>query len=191
MEKSAHLKSYPALSSLLQESEKVELYKGERGSVLWEEAGIQMTFEENMDISSQEATKCLVQESSNEGARSRLPSNTKGFSRFYHISSSKNLNTAVTLKIFYQEAEDDIHKLRFLTSTDNSPPYDYEILYGGSFTSTYGEVTVKRFSFYTICKLYAYHGVKGVLSYMETSFEESLYRSLQPTLLDSGYRLNL
>ena len=150
-----------------------------------------MRFEENKDISSQEATKCLVQVSSTEGAYSRLPSNTKAFSRFYHISSSKNLNTAVTLKIFHQAAEEDIHQLRFLTSTDNSPPYDYKILYGGHFTSTYGEITVERFSFYTICKLYAYHGVKGVLSYMETSFEASLYRSLQPTPLDSGYRWNL
>ena len=150
-----------------------------------------MRFEENKDLSSQEATKCLVQVSSTEGAYSRLPSNTTALSRFYHISSSKNLNTAVTLKIFYQAAEDDIHQLRFLTSTDNSPPYNYRILCGGHFTSAYGEITVERFSFYTICKLYAYHGVKGVLSYMEIHYEARLYRSIQPTLLDSGYSWNL
>ena len=161
-----------------------------RGSVLWEEAGIQMRFEEKKDLSSQEATKCLVQVSSTEGACSRLPSSTKALSRFYHISSSKNLNTAVTLKIFHQAAEDDIHQLRFLTSNDNSPPYNYRILCGGHFTSAYGEITVERFSFYTIAmlyKLYIYHGVKGVLSYMETSYKASLYRSSQPTPLHSGY----
>ena len=147
-----------------------------------------MRFEENKDISSQEATKCLVQVSSTEGAYSRLPSNTTALSRFYHISSSKNLNTAVTLKIFHQAAEDDIHQLCFLTSTDNSPPYNYRILYGGHFTSSYGEITVERFSFYSIFKLYAYYGVKGVLSYMETTCKASLYRSSRPTPLDSGYR---
>ena len=122
--------------------------------MLWEEAGIQMIFEDNKDLSSQEATNCLVQVSSTEGSYSRLPSNTKAFSHFYLISSYKNLNTAVTLKIFSQTAEEDIHQLRFLTSTDNLPPYNYRILYGGQFTSTNGEITVERLSFYTICMLY-------------------------------------
>ena len=147
-----------------------------------------MKFEENKDLSSQEATKCLVQVSSTAGAYSRRPSNTKALSRFYHISSSKHLNTAVTLKIFHQAAGEEIHQLCFLISTDNSPPYNYRILNGGHFTSAYGEITVKRFSFYTICKLYAYHGVKGLLSYMETTYKASLYRSSRPTSLDSGYR---
>ena len=165
--------------------------KGERGSVLWDEGGIQMRFEESKDISSYEAVKCTVQVSNTEGAYSRLPSNTKALSRFYHISSSKNLNTAVTLKIFHHAAEDDIHKLRFLTSTDNSPPYNYRILDGGHFTSIYGELTVERFSYYTICMLYVYHGVKGVLSYMETRYEASLHCSIQPTLINSRFRWNL
>ena len=150
-----------------------------------------MRFEESKDISSYEAIKCTVQVSNTEGAYSILPSNTKSLSRFYHISSSKNLNTAVTLKIFHYAADDEIHKLRFLTSTDNSPPYNYRILDGGHFTSIYGEITVERFSYYTICMLYVYHGVKGVLSYMETRCEASLYCSIQPTLINSQYRWNL
>ena len=165
--------------------------KGERGSVLWGEGGIQMRFEGSKDISSYEAIKCTVQVSKTEGAYSILPSNTKALSRFYHISSSTNLNTAVTLKIFHYAADDEIHKLRFLTSTDDSPPYNYRILDGGHFTSIYGEITVERFSYYTICMLYVYHGVKGILSYMETHYEASLYCSIRPTLRNSGYRWNL
>ena len=160
-------------------------------SVLWEEAGIQMRFEENKDLISQEATICLVQVSRTGRAYSGLPSSTKALSRFYHISSSNHLNTAVTLKIFYQAAEDDIHQLRFLTSTDKSPPYNFRILYGGHLTSAYGEITVERFSFCTVSKLCVYHGVKGVLSYMEIHYEARLYRSIQPTLLGSGYSWNL
>ena len=167
-------------------------YRGEKGSVLWNEAGIQLLFEEKQEVISQEEpTKCFVQVSNNEGAYSRLPSSTKPLSRFYHISSSKTLNTAVTLRIFHQAVEEEFHQLRFLTSTDNTPPYNYKILYGGHFNSAYGEITVERFSFYIICKLYAYHGVKGILSYMETTYEARLYRSIQPTPFDSGYRWNL
>ena len=33
--------------------------------------------------------------------------------------------------------------------------------------------------------------MKGVLSYMETSYEARLYRSIQPTIVGSGYRWNL
>ena len=166
-------------------------YRGENGSVMWKEAGIQLFFEGKQKLISQEATKCLVQVSNNEGAYSKLPSNAKPYSRFYHISSSKTLNTAVTLRIFLQAANEDIRQLCFLTSTDSTPPYNYKILYGGHFTSAYGEITVENFSFFTICKFYAYHGVKGILSYMERSYEARLYCSVQPTFLDSGYRWNL
>ena len=173
------------------EEEIVITYRGEKGSALWNEAGIQIFFEEKQEVHSQEATKCFVQVSKNEGANSKLPSNARPLSRFYHISSSKKLNTAVTLRIFHQAAEEDIHQLRFLTSIDNTPPYNYKILHGGHFTSTYGEITLKRFSFFTLCKLCAYHGVKGILSYMEKSYEARLYRCIQPTIVDSGYRWNL
>ena len=140
----------------------------------------------------QEATKCFVQVSKNEGAYSKLPSNAKPLSRFYHISSSKSLNnTAVTLRIFYQAAKEDIRQFCFLTSTNNAPPYNYKILYGGHFTSTYGEISVESFSLYTICQLYAYHGMKGILSYMERSYEARLYCSIQPTTLNSGYRWSI
>jgi len=129
--------------------------------------------------------------SSTEGAYSRLPSKMEVVSRYYHIHSSKKLNTTVTLKIFHRAAVSNLHQLCFLTSTDKSPPYNYNLLRGGHFTPTYGEITVETFSFYTICKLYIYHGVKGVLSYMETTYRAALYRSIHPTRLDSGYRWNV
>ena len=166
-------------------------YRGRKGSVQWKEAGIQLFFEETQEVHLQETTKCLVQVSKNEGAYSNLPSNAKPLSRFYYISSSKSLNTAVTLRIFHQAAEEDIRQLCFLTSTNNAPPYNYKLLYGGHFTSAYGEITVESFSLYTICQLYAYHGVKGILSYIKRSYEARLYCSIQPTSIDSGYRWSI
>ena len=91
------------------EEEIVIKYRGRNGSVLWKEAGIQLLFKEKQEFSSQEDTKCLVQVSNNEGAYSRLPSNAKPLSRFYHISSSKTLNATVTIKIFHQAAKMDVH----------------------------------------------------------------------------------
>ena len=167
------------------------MYRGRKGSVQWKEAGIQLFFEETQEVRLQETSKCLVQMSKNEGAYSKLPSNAKPLSCFYHISSSKNLNIAVTLKIFHQAAKENIRQLCFLTSTDNTPPYNYKILHGGHFNSAYGEITVESFSFFTICQLYAYHGLKGILSYMERSYEARLYCSIQPTSIDSGYRWSL
>ena len=138
----------------------------------------------------QEANICLVQVSDTAGPYSRLPNSATAVSRCYHISSSKNLNTAVTLKIFYQTAEDDIDQLHFLTCTDISPPYNYKILNEGHFTSTYGEITVETLSFYIICKLNTHYScltrfVSYMQSrfplYMETKLIVSLYRSYQPT----------
>ena len=173
------------------EEEIIIEYRGKKGSVNWKEAGIQFFFEGKQEVCLQEATKCLVQVANNEGAYSRLPGNTKSLSRFYHISCSKTLNTAVTLRIFHQAANEDFRQLRFLTSTDNTPPYGYNILYRGHFNSAYGYITVESFSFYAICQLCAYHGVKGILSYMEKSYEARLYCSIQPSTVNSGYRWSL
>ena len=141
-----------------------------------------MTFQQSKEFHSQEASMCFVQISDTAGSDSILPNNAEAVSRYYHISSSKNLNTAVTLKIFYRTAECNTDELYFLTSTDMSPPYNYQILRGGHFTSTYGEITVKTFSFYIICRLYSYYGIRGVLAYiMETKYKASLYCSNQPT----------
>ena len=140
-----------------------------------------MTFQQNKEFHSQEASLCFVQVSDTVGQYSRLPNNAKAVSRYYHISSSKRLNTAITLKIFYRTAEKDINQLQFFTSTDTSPPFNYQILHGGHFTSTYGEITVETFSFYTICRLFAHYGLMGVWSILGTTFKVSLYCSNQPT----------
>ena len=140
-----------------------------------------MTFEQNKEFDSQEASICFVQVSDTMGQYSKLPENAMAVSRYYHISSSKSLNTAVTLKIFYRTAEKNTGQLHFVTSTDISPPYRYQVLHGGYFTSTYGEITVETFSFYTICRLFVHYGMMGISSYIETRFKASLYRSNQPT----------
>ena len=150
-------------------------------SCAWEEAGLQMTFQQSKEFHPQEASICFVQMSDTVGSDSILPNNTEVVSRCYHISSSKNLNTAVTLKIFYRADENYTDQLHFLTSTDMSPPYNYQILHGGNFTLTYGEITVETFSLYTICRLYLHYGLRGILANMEKKFKASLYRSNQPT----------
>ena len=167
-------------------------YQGEKSSVLWKEAGLQLLFEEDKDLHSKNAaTKYLVQVSDSEGSYARLPSKTEVVSPVFRISSSQKLDSSATVKIFHQASDVDIDQLRFLTSTDDQPPYDYQIAQDGHFTSTYGEISVKHFSFFTICNLGFYHGVKGVLSYMEKKFEASLYCSSRPKLVKSGYTWNI
>ena len=164
-------------------------YQGEKGSVMWKEAGLQLLFEEDKDLLSQAAIKCSVSDS--EGSYARLPSKTEVVSPVFHISSSQKLNSSATLKIFHQASDVDIDQLRFLTSTDNQPPYDYQITHEGHFTSTYGEISVQHFSFFTICHLGFHYGVKGVLSYMEKTYEASLYCSSRPKQVKSGHRWNI
>ena len=143
-------------------------YKGEKSSVLWKEAGLQLLFEEDKDLHSKNAaTKYLVQVSDSEGSYARLPSKTELVSPVFHISSSQKLDISATVKIFHQASDVDIDQLCFLTSTDDQPPYNYQIAQGGHFTSTYGEISVKQSSFFTICNLGFHYGVKGILSYME------------------------
>ena len=150
-------------------------------SCLWEEDGLEMIFQQSKEFHSHEACRCFVQMSNTAGSDSILPVSAEAVGRYYNISSTKNINTAVTLRIFYRRAENDTDQLFFLTSTDVSPPYNYQVLHGGHFTSTYGEITVETFSFYTICRLFLHYGLSGILANMENKFKASLYRSNQPT----------
>ena len=173
------------------EKEVSVIYHGAKGSVQWKEAGLQLWFEEDKDLHSQAAIKCLVQVSDSEGSYARLPGKTKVVSPVFHISSSQKLKSSATVKIFHQASDVDIDQLRFLTSTDTQPPYNYQIVQGGHFTSTYGEISVQQSSFVTICNLGLHYGVRGVLSYMEKSYEASLYCSSQPKQVKSGHTWNI
>ena len=150
-----------------------------------------MKLEEDKDHRLQDATKLSIQKFSSEGSYSRLPSNSEVASQVYFINTSKPLKRTATIRIYHQAREVDINQLCFLTSTDEQPPYDFNILNGGYFTSAYGEITVERFSFFTICHLVKKLGFRGVLYYMEKSYEASLYHSLQPSSLGSKFQWNL
>ena len=150
-----------------------------------------MKLEEDKDHRLQDATKLSIQKFSSEGSYSRLPSNSEVASQVYFINTSKPLKRNATIRIYHQAREVDINQLCFLTSTDEQPPYDFNILKGGHFTSAYGENTVERFSFFTICRLVKQLGFRGVLYYMEKSYEASLYHSLQPSSLGSKFQWNL
>ena len=173
------------------EKEVSVIYHGEKGSVQLKDAGLQLLFNEDKDLRSQAAIKCSVQVSDSEGSYARLPSNTEVVSPVFRVSSSQKLNSSATVKIFHQASNLDIDQLRFLTSTDAQPPYDYHIVQDGHFTPTYGEISVQQSSFVTICNLGFHYGVKGVLSYMEKACEASLYCSSRPKLVRSGYMWNI
>ena len=166
-------------------------YKGEKSSVTWNEGGIVMKLEEDKHSISQDTIKCSIQMFSSKGSYSRLPSNSEVASQVYFINSSKPLRSAATIRIYHQAREVDIDQLCFLTSTDEQPPYDFNILKGGHFTSAYGEITVERFSFFTIVRLLKQLGFRGVLYYTEKSYEASLYHSKQPSSLGSKFKWNL
>ena len=166
-------------------------YKGEKSSVIWKEGGILLKFGEDKDHRLQDATKFSIQKFNSEGAYSRLPSNSEVASQVYFINSSKPHKSTATVRIYHQAREVDIDRLCFLTSTDEQPPYDFNFLKGGHFTSAYGEITVQRFSFLTICRLVKQLGFRGVLYYMEKSYEASLYHSMQPASRGSQFQWHL
>ena len=166
-------------------------YKGEKSSVIWKEGGILIKLEQDKDHRLQDATKCSIQKFNSEGSYSRLPSNSEVASQVYFINSSKLLKTTATIRIYHQAKEFDIEKLCFLTCIDEQPPYDFKFLEGGHFTSTYGEIIVKRFSFFAICRFVNQHGLRGILYYMEKSYEASLYHSKQPSSQGSKFQWNL
>ena len=103
----------------------------------------------------------------------------------YRIECPKKLNSSVTIRIQHELAEESLQNLCFITCIDDKPPFDYSVLHGGNFTSEYGEISVKRFSFYSIGRLLTKYRVKGALCLLEKSYQVSLYRSVFPTTLSS------
>ena len=150
-----------------------------------------MKLEEDKDHRLQDATKFSIQKFNSEGSYSRFPRNSEVASQVYFINTSKPLKRTATIRIYHQASEADINQLYFLTSTDEQPPYDFNVLKGGHFTSAYGEITVDRFSFYAIYHLVKQHGFRGVLYYTEKSYEASLYHSKQPSSQGSQFKWNL
>ena len=150
-----------------------------------------MKFEEDKDHRLQNDTKLSIQKFSSEGSYSRLPSKTEVASQVNFINSSKPLKRKATVRIYHQAREVDIDQLCFLTSTDEQPPYDFNILKGGHFTSAYGEIEVERFSFLTVGRLVKRYGFLGFLYYLERTYEVLLYHSKQPSSQGSKFKWNL
>ena len=159
-------------------------YRGKRGSLDWKEYGLTLLFEDS-DLPS-EASECPVHISAGGSGAFRYPSTVEAASRFYHIDCPKQLHASVTIRIQHTVPEEDIQHLCFITCSEDKPPYDYNIIHGGHFTPTHGEITVTKFSLYSVGRLLTKFGVKGVLSLIEKSYEASLYLSARPTLLASG-----
>ena len=164
-------------------------YNGEKGSLDWEDCGLTLLFEESDHPS--EARESPVHVSAGQSGAFRYPDTVESISKVYHIDCPKQLHASVTIRIQHNVAEEDIQHLSFITCSEDQPPYDYSILHGGHFTSTYGEIAVTKFSLYSIGRLLTKFRVKGVLSLLEKSYEASLYRSIQPTLHASEYSWNI
>ena len=116
----------------------------------------------------------------------RYPDTVEPASKVYHIDCPKNLHVSVKIRIYHNVPEHNIQHLCFVTGSENQPPYDYTIVHGGYFTSKYGEVNVRKFSWYALAILRKYR-VKGLLSLMEESCVASMYCSMNPRHNSYGF----
>ncbi len=156
-------------------------YNGHKSSVDWKENGIQLQFEEDK---SEDCSNTPIQISTGSLGYTRMPNEVKPVSKVYHVHNSRQLETAVTIRIKHDEPN-DVQNLCFITCSEEKPPYDFTYLPGGTFTSSYGEMVVSRFSFYIISQLYSRYRVRGVLSLLEKSYEASLFVSSTPRIWTS------
>ena len=163
-------------------------YNGERGSLDWEEYGLTLLFKES-DLSGE--NKCPVHVTAGEFGAFRFPDIVERASTVYHIDCPKQLHASVHLRIHHCLAKEDVPHLCFVTCSEDQPPYDYSIVHGGHFTPTYGEIIINKFSLYSIGRLLTRFRVRGVLSLFERSYAASLYRSVQPIPIHSGYSWNI
>ncbi len=162
-------------------------YNGHKSSVDWKENGIQLQFEDNK---SENYSNTRIQISTGSLGYTRMPNEVESVSKVYHIHSSKIPETSVTIRIKHNEPN-DIHNLYFFTCSEDIPPYDFTYLPGGTFTSTYGEIVVSKFSFFKIGKFFSGHRVRSVLSWWEKSYDVSLYRGTVPYSRSSELCFNL
>ena len=177
------------LVGFLAESEVVVTYEGKKGCLNWDNYGLTLFFEDCH--SSLETEKYQVRISAAKFGAFRYPDIVEPVGKSFYIESSVPLKTSVTIRIQHNVPEKDIQHLCFVTSSDNQPPYDYSILYEGNFTSTHGEIVVRRFSLYSIGRLLTKYHVKGILSLLEKTYEASLFRSTLPKIDLCGYKWNI
>ncbi len=162
-------------------------YDGHKSSVDWKKNGMQLLFEENKY---KHYSKTLIQISTGSINYSRFPNKFKPFSKVYHLHNSSPLKTSVTIRIKHDEPN-NVQNLCFITCTCDKPPYDFTYLPGGTFTSTYGEIVVSKFSFYIIGQLYFRYRIRGILSLLEKTYEASLYCSARPHIMLSEHCWNI
>ena len=164
------------------------IYKGEKGCLNWKENDLVLLFEDS-DLPLDDA-KCQLLVSVSEAGAFRYPDKVEPASKVYHIDCPKNLHASVKIRIYHDVPEHYIQHLCFVTCSEDQPPYDFDIIHDGNFTSKYGEVDVRKFSMYALGLLIRYR-VKGLLSLMEKSYVASMYRSQYPRHSSSGFSWNI
>ncbi len=179
--------SQSTLPGFIQDENISVSYNGHKSSVDWKKNGIQLQFEE---YKSEDCSNTPIQISTGSLGYTRMPHEVESVSKVYHVHSSKILETSVTIRIKHDEPN-DVHNLYFFTCSEDRPPYDFTYLPGGTFTSTYGEIVVSKFSFFKIGKFFSRYRVRSVLSRWEKSYEVSLYRGTVPFSVSSERCFNL
>ncbi len=170
------------------QDEKISVsYNGHKSSVDWKENGIQLQFEEDK---SEDCGNTPIQISTGSLGYARMPNEVESVSKVYHVHNSGQLKTSVTIRIKHDKPN-DVQNLYFFTCFEDKPPYNFTYLPGGTFTSTYGEIVVSKFSFVNIGKLFSGHRVRSVLNRRERFYEVSLYRGSVPYIKLSEQCWNL
>lgn len=115
-----------------------------------------------------------------------LPEKSELVSGVYKISSSFVPQKPITIKMEHCATDNCIDNLSFAASNDIAHPFVFKYIGGGKFTSTYGEIEVDEFCYYTILEK---HGREGLLSLYQKRYQVSLHCTKNPTMKKSSYLL--
>ncbi len=119
--------------------------------VTWEKKGFRMCIPPGALT---ESDKCEVILATSIPGDFDLPAGTEPVSAVFRIKSSTDFQKPVTLELEHgcDLTTQRSSKLVFAKSTSKAPPYRFEVVDGGDFPpqSSYGRLTVSRFSLYTI-----------------------------------------
>ena len=153
----------------------------------WNQNNFELCFE---DSSTLQMDECPIHISKGNYGAFRYNPKVERISEVYSIESLKKLNSSVTIKIRHDAPSTDLKDLCFIFSSDDQPPFNFEILEGGHFTDGFGEIKITHFSKYAIGVLNKY-GFKGLLALFEKSYVALLHCSLENKHIASGYSWHL
>ena len=143
---------------------------------LWEDHGLELLFQD--DVPTDPVKR--VEVSAAAAGDFVLPENTRLASVAFLVQCPFDLEREVQMRIphFASDTSSDEHELSFVVSQSISPPFKFELLGGGDFTSSSekGELKVKTFSWHAIVFVFK-HGVSDLAYFLKNKYLVSLHRS--------------